>query len=256
MRAIGHDRSRQMLTLHGKTAILTGATGTIGQEIARLLLALGCKLVLADVDEQRLSNFADDIRDHGPVCIQLYDNASPEAATAVVERAVAEYGQLDCLVTAAGMLRRTPFAEIATDEFALITSVNYQSVFRLCQAALPRIANGGAIVNLASLSAHTGRGQGAHYAAAKAAVVALTKSLADEYAPRLRANCVSPGFVESPLSRPVLDGFGADLIERIPARRLGTAREIAQAVAFLCSDWSSYITGQTLHVNGGLYKPG
>jgi 3-oxoacyl-[acyl-carrier protein] reductase len=184
------------------------------------------------------------------------DARSVEEAEAAVATAVQKFGGLNRLVAAAGLLRRQEIASMTDEQLNDMLAVNFLGMFATCRAASRVMRPGSSIVNLASLAAHTGCERGAHYAAAKGAALAFTKSLAAELAPAIRVNAVSPGFIDTALSRPQVAENGGELRDQIPMRRLGSAEEVAHALVFLCSDWASKITGRTLHVNGRLYVPG
>jgi 3-oxoacyl-[acyl-carrier protein] reductase len=132
-------------------------------------------------------------------------------------------------------------------------AVNLDSVFFTCRAAIPVMADGGAIVNIASMAGHRGSYMHTHYAAAKGAVLTFSRSLARELAPRIRVNAVSPGLIDTPLIQPLLKVSGPALIEQTLLKRLGKPEEVARVIAFLCSDWSSFLTAETIHINGGLH---
>ena len=142
-----------------------------------------------------------------------------------------------------------------TDEkWAETIGINLDGVFYTCRAAVPKLRDGGAVVNIASMAGHRGSYQHAHYAAAKGGVLTFSRSLMHELAPRgIRVNCVSPGLIDTPLIQPLLAVQGDTLLKATPLKRLGTTEEVAKAIAFLCSDWASFVNGETLHINGGLY---
>ena len=242
--------------LSGKTAIITGATGTLGKAIAHEICAAGGNTLLVDRGGPALEQIAAEVGPKEQLCTVSVDMAAPDYAQSIVEVAQEAFGSLDILITAAGLLKRSTFAEAKTEDIALMAQVNFDYAVELTKAAIPAMTTGGAIVHLASLSAHTGRSGSAHYAAQKGALVALTKSIAAEFAPKIRANCVSPGFVRSPLANQVISADEQALLKTIPLQRFGLPAEVAKAVVFLCSDWASYITGQVLHVNGGQFAPG
>ncbi len=131
--------------------------------------------------------------------------------------------------------------------------VNLDGVFYTCRAAIPRMAEGGAIVNVASMAGHRGSYSHADYAAAKSGVLGFSRSLAIELAPKVRVNAVSPGLIDTPMVQPLMRAKGDVLLDMTPMKRLGTGEEVGRVVAFLCSDWSGFVTGETIHVNGGLY---
>ena len=246
-----------VISFHRKTLLVTGANGAIGRATAALFHQLGANLVLSDLKKDALNDFAKSLDpDRSSVLVLCQDAGNPAHAEAVVESAMMTYGALDCLVTAAGFLQRESIVRMSDEQMNEMFAVNFRGVFATCRAASRVMRPGSAMVNVASLAAHTGRERSSHYSAAKGAVLAFTKSLAAELAPEIRVNAVSPGFVETPLAKTAVAAQGEDLLSRIPMGRLGTPSEVAHAIAFLCSDAAAYITGQTLHVNGGLYISG
>jgi 3-oxoacyl-[acyl-carrier protein] reductase len=246
-----------MLDFTGKTVLITGANGAIGRAASELFHRHHANVVLTDLDRDAIERFAVEAKLHDARLLALQQDArSAEHAEAAVTAAVERFGGLNYLITAAGYLRRQAVLELTDEQMSEMLAVNFLGVFATCRAAARVMQPGSAIVNLTSLAAHTGRKHGSHYAAAKGAVLAFTKSLAVELAPGIRVNAVSPGFIDTALSRPVVGEQGDALLQQIPMHRLGTPIEVAHLLVFLCSDWASYVTGQTLHVNGGLYVPG
>lgn len=162
------------------------------------------------------------------------------------------FGHADFLVTGAGVYRDQLVASMSDEQWRETLGINLDGVFFTCRAVAPLLRDGGAIVNIASMAGHRGSYQHAHYAAAKGAVLSFSRSLALELAPRIRVNAVSPGLIDTPLIRPLLAAKGDELIKATPLKRLGRPEEVARAVAFLCSDWASFVNGETLHINGGL----
>jgi 3-oxoacyl-[acyl-carrier protein] reductase len=179
--------------------------------------------------------------------------SDPADAERAVERCLKSFGRLDYLVTAAAIFEDHAFEAMTDEQWRRTISANLDSVYYACRRAVAAMADGGAIVNLASEAAHVGGSpMHAHYGAAKAGVLALTKTIARELAPRIRANAVSPGTIDTPMvSRWLRQNPG--YIDSIPMRRLGKPSDVAEATGFLCSDGASYITGTTIHVNGGSY---
>jgi 3-oxoacyl-[acyl-carrier protein] reductase len=179
--------------------------------------------------------------------------SNPADVERAIERCLERFGRLDYLVTAAGIFEDHPFETMTDEQWHRTIAANLDSVFYACRRAVPAMDDGGAIVNIASEAAHTGGSpMHAHYGATKAGVLAFTKTIARELAPRIRVNAVSPGTIDTPMvSRWLEDRPG--YVDTIPMRRLGTPRDVAQAVAFICSDAASNITGTTIHVNGGGY---
>jgi 3-oxoacyl-[acyl-carrier protein] reductase len=238
-----------------RVLLLTGANGGIGRATAREFLEAGAKVVLADIDERGTTEFARSFDPAGTdVAVARLDASQADDVDRAIKLSVDRFGRLDFLVTAAAIFEDHPFAAMTDEQWRRTIAVNLDSVFYACRRVVDVIADGGAIVNLASEAAHTGGSPGhSHYGAAKAGVLALTKTIARELAPRVRVNAVSPGTIETPMVARWLAEHGPGYVDTIPMRRLGQPRDVAQAVAFLCSDAASYITGTTIHVNGGGY---
>lgn len=242
-----------MIDVSGKVLLLTGANGAIGRAIARLFHRHGATCVLTDLDEAGMADFARELDPGGSRALALRQDAAQAGdAEHVAEAAVARFGRIDALVTAAGLYRERLVGEMSEAEWRQSIAINLDGVFHSCRAAIPHLAKGGAIVNIASMAGHRGSYAHAHYAAAKGGVLSLTRSLALELAPRIRVNAVSPGLIEGPMVQPLL-ARKPELIPNTPMRRLGTADEVAGVVAFLCSDLARFVTGETIHVNGGLH---
>ena len=238
----------------GRTLLLTGAAGGIGRGIAREFHAGGANVVLADRDQAGVAQAAQAIDPSGGRTAALkLDAADPADVERAVARCRERFGGIDYLVTAAAIFEDHPFETMTDEQWHRTISANLDSVFYACRRAVPAMSDGGAIVNLASEAAHTGGSpMHAHYGATKAGVLAFTKTIARELAPRIRVNAVSPGTIDTPMvSRWLEERPG--YVDTIPMRRLGTPRDVAQAVAFLCSPAAGYITGTTIHVNGGGY---
>lgn len=231
-----------MIAFHDKTVLLTGACGAIGRAIAALFRELGADLFLTDRDATTLAAMnagrfaACDMRD-----------------SADVGRMVKEAESFDHLVLAAGIYVPSPLTEMSDAEWHDTMAVNLNSAFYCCRSAARRINAGGSITLLSSIAGHRGSGGFSHYAASKGGLIALARSLAVELAPAVRVNAVSPGPIESPMVRPLMEKRGAQIIAQTPLGRLGKPEEVAHAVAFLASDWASFITGEAVQVNGGLY---
>jgi len=246
-----------MIDFSGKTLLLTGANGTISREIAALYLSLGGCCVLTDLDPAPLAAFAGGLDPVGDRTLVLaHDVTDPAAAGRVMDAAAQRFGGLDHLVTSAGLYRDATIAGMSDAEWKTSTAINLDGVFYTCRAAIPHLRSGGAIVNIASMAGHKGSHTHGHYAAAKGGVLTLSRTLALELAPAIRVNAVSPGLIDGPMVQPLMRVKGPALIGQTPLKRLGTGAEVARAVLFLLSDWASFITGESLHVNGGLYISG
>ncbi|MFS8039101.1 SDR family NAD(P)-dependent oxidoreductase [Xanthobacter sp. AM11] len=243
-----------MFDFSGRTLLLTGANGGISRAIARTFFDLGANCVLTDLDAEGVAAFARDLDPSGVRAVGVgHDAASPQEADAALGMLAARFGRLDFLVTSAGLYREMPVAQMSDAHWRSGVAVNLDGVFYTCRAAIPHFADGAAIVNVASMAGHRGSVGHADYAAAKGAVLTFSRTLAMELAPRVRVNAVSPGLIDTPMVSGLMAGSGAALLASTPLKRLGTPQEIARVVAFLCSDWASFVTGETVHVNGGLY---
>lgn len=242
-----------MMDFSGKVLLLTGANGAIARAVARLFHHHGASCVLTDLDADGVGAFARELDASGTRALALrQDVAIADDAARAVGAAVARFGRIDALVTAAGLYRERLIADMSEEEWRQSITINLDGVFHICRAAIPHLSEGASIVNIASMAGHRGSYAHAHYAAAKGGVLSLTRSLALELAPRARANAVSPGLIEGPMVQPLI-AARPELIPNTPMRRLGTAEDVAGAVAFLCSDLAGFVTGETIHVNGGLH---
>ena len=242
-----------MFDLTGRTALVTGASGGIGGAIARALHGAGATVALSGTREGPLQELAASLGDRAHVVPA--DLSKPEAAAALVKDAAAAMGSMDILVNNAGITRDNLFMRMSDDEWGQVMDVNLTSVFRLSRAALRGMmkARWGRIVTITSVVGSTGNpGQG-NYAAAKAGLVGMSKSLAYEVASRgITVNCVAPGFIATPMTDSLTDDQKGKILSQIPAGRMGAPEEIAAAVLYLSSPEAAYVTGATLHVNGGM----
>lgn len=243
-----------MFDFEGKVLVLTGANGAIPRAVATTFFGLGASLVLSDVDSEGLAAFARTLDSVSDRIVTLQQDAREPADAARLADACRErFGGADYLVTGAGLYRDQLIGTMSDEQWRETIGINLDGVFYTCRAIAPLLRDGGAIVNIASMAGHRGSYQHTHYAAAKGAVLTFSRSLALELAPRIRVNAASPGIIDTPLVKPLLAARGDELITATPLKRLGRPEEVARAIAFLCSDWASFINGETLHINGGLY---
>jgi len=242
-----------MFDLTGKTALITGASGGIGGEIARALHGAGATVGLSGTRTEPLETLAAKLGDRAHV---LPCNLSdPEAVAALPKQAAEAMGSVDILVNNAGITRDNLFMRMSDDEWQSVLDVNLTATFKLCKGVLRGMmkARWGRIVNISSVVGSTGNpGQG-NYAAAKAGMVGMSKSLAHEVASRgVTVNAVAPGFIETAMTDKLTDDQKSAILTQIPSGRMGTPQEIAAAVLYLSSAEAGFVTGTTLHVNGGM----
>ena len=242
-----------MFDLTGKTALVTGATGGLGAEIARALHAQGATVALSGTRENVLNDLKDQLGERAHVVpANLGD---PDAVEALVPAATEVMGGVDILVNNAGITRDNITMRMKDEEWAAVIDVNLTAAFRLARACMRGMMKkrSGRIIGITSIVGVTGNGGQANYAAAKAGMIGMTKSIAQELATRgITANCIAPGFIESPMTDALNDKQKEGILANVPAGKLGTASDIAAAAVYLASDEASYMTGQTLHINGGM----
>jgi len=244
-----------MFDLAGKVALITGANGGIPRATAALFRRLGAHLVLTDLDPAALDTFAASLPEAQArmvtARVDVTQRADVDDAVALAGR---EFGGIDILVTGAGLYVEQEVTAMSDDDWRRTIGVNLDGVFYTCRAAMPLLRRGGSVVNIASMAGHRGSVRHAHYAACKAAVLGFTRSLVHELSPRgVRANCVSPGIIATPMTEAIMAQNGAALIAATPMKRFGTPEEVASVIAFLASDAASFVTGETIHINGGIY---
>jgi 3-oxoacyl-[acyl-carrier protein] reductase len=243
-----------MFDLTGKRALVTGASGAIGGAIARALHAQGASVALSGTRREALDALAGTLAARAAVVpCNLSDAAAVETLVPAAEKALG--GEVEILVNNAGINRDMLFARMSDEDWWKVLDVNLTAAFRLARAAVRGMIRGrrGRIISITSIVGVTGNAGQANYAASKAALIGMTKSLAAEIASRnVTVNCVAPGFIGSAMTDALSDKQRAAILDRVPARRLGTADEVAAAVVFLAADEAAYVTGQTIHVNGGM----
>ena len=242
-----------MFDLTGKNALITGASGGIGGEIAKVLHAAGATVGLSGTRVEPLQALAAELGNRAHV---LACNLSDPAAVDALPKAAAEaMGSVDILVNNAGITRDNLFMRMSDDEWQSVLDVNLTATFRLCRGVMRGMmkARWGRIVNITSVVGHSGNPGQANYAASKAGVLAMSKSLAREVASRnITVNCVAPGMIETAMTDKLNEEQRARILVNIPAGRMGAAQEIAAGVLYLASPEAAYVTGTTLHINGGM----
>lgn len=242
-----------MFDLSGKNALVTGASGGIGGEIATALHAAGATVGLSGTRTEPLEALAAQLGERAHVLPCNLSDA--EAVTALPKQAAEAMGSVDILVNNAGITRDNLFMRMSDDEWESVLNVNLTSTMRLCKGVMRGMmkARWGRIVNISSVVGSTGNPGQANYAASKAGMVGMSKSLAYEVASRgITVNCVAPGFITTAMTDKLTDDQKSAILTQVPAGRMGDAQEIGAAVLYLASPEAGYVTGATLHVNGGM----
>lgn len=245
-----------MFDLTGMTALVTGASGGLGSSIARALSAQGARLALSGSNETKLQDFAKELGgDHVALACNL---SNGDDVDKLVPRAVEALGKLDILINNAGITRDNLTMRMKDDEFASVIQVNLEAAFRLMRAAAKPMmkARFGRIISVTSVVGVTGNPGQANYVASKAGLIGMSKAVAQEVASRgITVNCIAPGFMTSAMTDALNEQQKAGILSRIPAGAMGTGDDIGAGVVYLASREAGYVTGQTLHVNGGMAMP-
>jgi len=245
------------MSLAGKTALVTGGSRGIGKAVVWALARAGAKVAFVYQSSQEAADqLVADLKldQHESMAIQA-DVKDKEAADAAVAKVLDAWGQIDILVNNAGIIRDTLLAQMSPQQWQDVIDTNLTSVYNFCQAVTRPMmsARAGRIINMSSVAAEFGNSGQVNYAASKAGIVGLTRCLATELARRgVTVNAVAPGFIETDMTEVVRNMAGKELKKKIPARRLGNPDDVAEVVLFLAGDGASYITGQTISVDGGL----
>ena len=243
-----------MFDLTGKAALVTGASGGIGGAIARALHGQGATVTLSGTRAEALEQLKASLGDRAHVVAARMDDAA-EIDRLAKEAEAAMGGKLDILVNNAGITRDNISMRMKDEEWEKVLQVNLTGTFRLTRAAMRGMMKRrfGRVINITSIVGVTGNPGQANYAAAKAGLIGMSKSLAQELASRgITVNCLAPGFIATPMTDVLTDDQKKAILGRVPAGRLGTPEEIAAGVVYLASDEAAYVTGQTLHINGGM----
>ena len=242
-----------MFSLIGKTALITGASGGIGAAIAKALHDAGATIAISGTRVEALEKVKTEVGER--VHILPCNLSNPEEVEKLVPAAEAALGGLDILVNNAGITKDGLAMRMKDEDWSSVIDVNLTANFRLARAAMKLMMRKrfGRIINITSIVGVTGNPGQANYVASKAGLIGLTKSIAQELATRgVTANCVAPGFIATPMTDGLNDKQKEAILARIPAARMGTPADIAAAVLYLASDEAGYVTGQTLHINGGM----
>lgn len=241
-----------MFDLSGRTALVTGASGGIGAAIAQALARQGARIGLSGTREAALEALAGELDGAAVLPCNLGDS---EAADGLVARAEEALGPLDILVSNAGVTRDGLFLRMRDEDWQTVLDINLTAGFRLARSALRGMMRrrNGRIIAVSSVVGVTGNPGQANYAASKAGMIGMTKAVAAEVAGRgVTVNCIAPGFVDTAMTQELNEKQKAQALERVPAGRFGVPDDVAAAAVFLASDEAAYVTGQTLHVNGGM----
>jgi len=242
-----------MFDLSGKTALVTGASGGIGGAIARALHRQGATVTLSGTRAEALAQLKDALGDRTHVVAARMDDAAD--IDRLAKESEAAMGKLDILVNNAGITRDNISMRMKDEEWEKVLQVNLTGTFRLTRAVMRGMMKRrfGRVISITSIVGVTGNPGQANYAAAKAGLIGMSKSLAQELASRgITVNCVAPGFIATPMTDGLTDDQKKGILARVPADRLGTPEEIAAGVVYLASEEAAYVTGQTLHINGGM----
>jgi 3-oxoacyl-[acyl-carrier protein] reductase len=245
-----------MFDLTGMTALVTGASGGLGSAIAQSLAAQGARLALSGSNQAKLEAFAKELG--GDHVTLVCDLGNAEQVDQLVPRAVEALGKLDILVNNAGVTRDNLAMRMKDEEWAQVITINLEGAFRLMRAAMKPMmkARHGRIINITSVVAVTGNPGQANYVASKAGLIGMSKAFAQEVASRgITVNCVAPGFMTSAMTDALTDAQKEAILSKIPTGAMGSGDDIGAAVVYLASKEAGYVTGQTLHVNGGMAMP-
>lgn len=234
----------------GKTALITGAAGGIGWAAAHIFAEAGAKLILTDLHREPLDGLAAELDPSRTVIISGDLRNEGSRAELVISAAKG----IDFLIPAAGVYPESPIEEITDAAWDQVFAVNVTAVFALTRELGPYLRNNGSVVNFGSIAGARGSANHSHYAATKGAIVAFSRSLAREWGVRgIRVNTIAPGIIDTPMTDDLLAHSSDAILSNTPLRRLGTAEEVAATAAFLCTDLAAFITGETIHVNGGFH---
>ena len=242
-----------MMDLKKKNIIITGATGGIGNSIIEKLDKLGANILASGTKISKLEELKNKYKN---IKTLMFDISQSEKIEEFIDNATKDLGGLDCIVNNAGITQDNLTIRMSLEEWKKVIDINLTSTFLMSKFAIKKMLKNkkGKIINISSVVAHTGNLGQANYTASKAGIVAMSKSLAIEYAKKnINVNCISPGFIKTAMTDKIDEKIKDVIISKIPSARLGDPEDIANAVLFLASSQSDYINGETLHVNGGMY---
>ena len=241
------------MNLKNKKVLITGATGGIGNSLVDKFYNLGSSIIATGTNDEKLNNLKNK---YPNIFIEKFKLDEHEKIENFIEITNTKLGGLDVLINNAGITLDNLSIRLSEENWKKVIDINLTSTFLMCKFAIKKMLKNksGKIINITSIVGHTGNLGQANYAASKAGIVAFSKSLAIEYAKKnININCVSPGFIKTEMTDKINDEFKKMLISKIPSGDLGTGEDVSNCVAFLASDMSNYINGETIHVNGGMY---
>ena len=244
---------KELSNLKGRRALITGATGGIGYSLVKKFSELGSVILATGTNQDKLDKLKSVFKDINIKQFRLNEHSKIEE---FINACHTELGGLDVVVNNAGITLDNLSIRLADESWKKVIDINLTSTFLMCKHAIKKMLKNkyGKIINITSIVAHTGNLGQANYAASKAGIIGFSKSLAIEYAKKnININCISPGFIRTEMTDQINEDFKKILISKIPSGDLGTGEDIANCAAFLSSDMSDYITGETIHVNGGMY---
>jgi len=242
-----------MISFKNKNILITGASGGIGTELVKKFVSLEGNVLGSGTKTEKLDLLK---KKYPNIKVKKFDISDHSRVEEFIDNVSLELGGLDILINNAGINMDNISLRMKDEEWKKVIDINLGSTFFLCKYAIKKMLKNkyGRIVNITSIVGHTGNLGQSNYAASKAAIIAMSKSLAIEYAKKnITINCVSPGFIQSKMTDNIVESIKAVLTSRIPMSKLGTGEDVSNTVAFLSSDAASYITGETIHVNGGMY---
>tara|TARA_Y100000590_G_scaffold448034_1_gene584110 strand:+ start:288 stop:1022 length:735 start_codon:yes stop_codon:yes gene_type:complete len=242
-----------MINFNNKKILITGATGAIGNALVKKFVSLEGKVLATGTKTEKLDLLKKDLPNVNILRFDISDHSKIEE---FIENVSSQLNGLDVLINNAGVNMDNLSLRMNDEEWKKVIDINLSSTFLLCKYAIKKMLKNkyGRIVNITSVVGHTGNLGQANYAASKAGIIGMSKSLAIEYAKKnITINCVSPGFIQSKMTDNIVESIKAVLTSRIPMSKLGSGEDVSNTVAFLSSDAASYITGETIHVNGGMY---